>query len=297
MDDLCDKLGIEINKHGFCAPQPLAPVYSSRSGVFVCGTITGPKDIPQTVIEASAAAASTAQLLSPVRGTLVQEKQPSQERDVLDEEPRIGAFICHCGTNIGGVVDVPAVVEFARSLPDVVTAEDNLHFCASDGQALIKDLVVKHKLNRVLVASCSPRTHEPLFQDTIQEVELNKYLFEMANIRDHCSLVHVKEPDRATEKAKVLVSMGVRRARYLKPLHSIKLDLDHRALVIGGGLAGLTAALYLSGQGFEVYLLEKENTLGGQLRHIYYTLEGHNVQAYLVNLVEKVEKNPLIHVY
>jgi heterodisulfide reductase subunit A-like polyferredoxin/coenzyme F420-reducing hydrogenase delta subunit len=295
--ELCDRLSITVNGHGFCTTQPFEPVETSRPGVFACGTITGPKDIPQTVMEASAAAADVAQLLAPARGTLVREKEFAPERDVVGEEPRIGAFICHCGTNIGGVVDVPGVAEFARSLPGVVVAEDNLHICAPDAQVRIKELVAEHRLNRVFVASCSPRTHEPLFQETLQEAGLNKYLFEMANIRDQCSWVHMNQPDKATEKAKDLVRMGLGRARYLTPLHTTKLDLNHRALVIGGGLAGMTAARTLSDQGFEVYLVEKERELGGNLRHLHYTLEGNHVQEYLSHLIEEVQRDPLIHLY
>ncbi|MFQ6014692.1 MAG: FAD-dependent oxidoreductase [Anaerolineae bacterium] len=295
--ELCDRLGIAVNGHGFCATQPFSPVETSRPGIYACGTFTGPKDIPQTVMEASAAAAGAEQLLSPARGKLVREREFPQERDVAGQEPRIGAFICHCGTNIGSVVDVPEVVEFARSLPGVVVAEDNLHVCAPDVQARMKELIEEHNLNRVFVASCSPRTHEPLFQETLQETGLNKYLFEMANIRDQCSWVHMRQPDRATEKAKDLVRMGLNRAQYLAPLYSTKLDINHQALVIGGGLAGMTAARALSGQGFEVYLVEKESELGGNLRHLHYTLEGNSVQEYLADLIEQVQQDPLIHVY
>ncbi len=295
--EFCDRLGLARNRHGFCATQPFSMVETSRAGIYACGTLTGPKDIPQTVMEASAAAACAAQLLSPARDTLVQEKETRPEREVSGEEPRIGAFICHCGTNIAGVVDVRGVAEFARSQPDVVVAEDNLHLCAPDAQARIKGLIEEHKLNRVLVAACSPRTHEPLFQETLQEVGLNKYLFEMTNIRDQCSWVHSSQPERATEKATSLVRMGLNRARHLTPLYSTKMDLNHRALVIGGGLAGMTAARALSAQGFEVYLVEKEGELGGNLRHLHYTLEGNGVQGYLADLIERVKCDALIHVY
>ena len=294
---LCDKLGIATNKHGFCAIGSHTPVDTSRPGVYVCGTMSGPKDIPQTVMEASAAAARAAQVLSPARGTLVDEWQPQPERDITNEDPRIGAFICHCGTNIGGVVDIASIVEHARSMPGVVVAEANLHLCAPDAQARIKELIKEDALNRVLVAACSPRTHETLFQDTLQEAGLNKYLFEMANIRGQCSWVHSKQPERATEKAKTLVSMGLNRARYLTPLHSVKMDLNPNALVIGGGLAGMTAARNLSGQGFEVFLVEKEAELGGNLRHVHYTLEGNGVQDYLAELVEQTQQDPLIRVF
>ncbi len=294
--DLCDRLGVTLNEHGFCTTQPFSPVKTSRPGICACGTISGPKDIPQTVMEASAAAAEVEQLLSSVRGTLVRKREFPQERDVASEELRIGAFVCSCGSNIGDVVDVPAVVEYARSLPDVMVAEDSLHVCTPDMQTRIKELVAEHKLNRILVASCSPRTHEPLFQETLQEAGLNKYLFEMANIRDQCSWVHMHQPDQATDKARDLVRMGISRARYLTPLHSSKLDLNHGALVIGGGLAGMTAALTLSGQGYTVHLVERESELGGNLRHLHYTLNSSHIQEYLAQLIEQVVQNPLIHV-
>ncbi len=295
--EFCERLGLARNRHGFCATRPFSTVETSRPGVFACGTFTGPKDIPQTVMEASAAAACAAQLLAPARGTLVREKETPPERDVAGEESRIGAFVCHCGTNIAGVVDVKAVAEFARSLPGVVVAEDNLHLCAPDAQARIKELIREHKLNRVLVAACSPRTHEPLFQETIQEVGLNKYLFEMANIRDQCSWVHSSNPERATQKARSLVSMGLSRARHLTPLHATKIGVNPRALVIGGGLAGMTAARALSAQGFEAHLVEKEGELGGNLHRLHYTLEENGVQGYLAGLIERVKRDPLIHVY
>ena len=295
--DLCARLGISTNRHGFCATQSFSPVQTSRPGIYACGTITGPKDIPQTVMEASAAAADVEQLLAPARGTLVREKEFPLEKDNAVEEPRIGAFVCHCGTNIGGVVDVRAVAESARALPGVVFAEDNLHACAPDSQVRIKELMAQHKLNRVFVAACSPRTHEPLFQETLQEAGLNRYLFEMANIRDQCSWVHMNEPDKATQKAKDLVAMGLQRARHLAPLHTAKLDLNHRALVIGGGLAGMTAARTLSRQGFQVDLVEKENELGGNARHMQYTLESNYVQEHLAHLIAEVEHDPLIRTY
>ncbi|MBI4790559.1 MAG: hydrogenase iron-sulfur subunit [Chloroflexi bacterium] len=295
--ELCDRLGISTNRHGFCATQALAPAQTSRPGIYACGTITGPKDIPQTVMEASAAAAGVEQLLAPARGTRVREKEFPPERSVAGEEPRIGAFVCHCGTNIAGVVDVRDVAESARTLPGVVVAEDNLHMCAPDAQVRIKELMAEHKLNRVLVAACSPRTHEPLFQETLQQQGLNRYLFEMANIRDQRSWVHANEKDKATEKAKDLVKMGIERARHLAPLSTAKLDLNHGALVIGGGLAGMTAARTLSRQGFRVDLVEKETELGGNARHLHYTLEGNHVQEHLGRLIQDVRGDPLIRTH
>ncbi|UCG45915.1 MAG: CoB--CoM heterodisulfide reductase iron-sulfur subunit A family protein, partial [Candidatus Bathyarchaeota archaeon] len=256
-----------------------------------------PKDIPETVTQASAAASCVGELLSPVRGTLVEKKEFPKELDVRGQPPRIGVFVCHCGINIGGVVDVPSVVEYAQNLPNVVHACDNLYTCSSDTQERIKKDIQEYGLNRVIVASCSPRTHEPLFQETIREAGLNRYLFEMANIRDQCSWVHMHEHESATEKAKDLVRMAVAKTLMLEPLDRILLDVIPRGLVVGGGLSGMTAALVLADQGFEVYLIEKERELGGFLRNICYTLEGEDPQRYLKKLIKKVQENHLIHTF
>jgi len=186
-----------------------------------------------------------------------------------EEAPRIGVFVCHCGINIGGVVNVPDVVEYAKTLPDVVYAEDNLYTCSSEGISKIKEGIAKHNLNRVIVASCTPRTHEPLFRAACEEAGVNKYLFEMANIRDQCSWAHMHEPEKATEKAKDLVRMAVAKARLLEPLEEPEIDVAPSALVIGGGISGMTAALCLANQGFKVHIVEKEPELGGMLRHLY----------------------------
>ncbi len=186
-----------------------------------------------------------------------------------EKEIRIGVFVCHCGTNIGGSVDVPAVVEYAKNLPNVVYAERNLYTCADDGLTAIKNAIKEHKLNRVVVASCTPRTHEPLFRSTCEEAGLNKYLFEFVNIREHCSWVHMKDPEGATEKTKELVRMGVARATLLEPQEEMKIDVEPSAMVIGGGIAGMTAAKTLANQGFDVYLVEKDAILGGMLRNLY----------------------------
>ena len=212
------------------------------------------------------------------------------------EEIRIGVFVCHCGTNIGGVVNVAAVVEYTGTLPNVVHVEDNLYTCSNDTQDLIKQKIIEHNLNRVVVASCSPRTHEPLFQDTIREAGLNKYLFEMANIRDQCSWVHMKQKAEATEKAEELVRMAVANARLIQPLGEVALPVVHKAIVIGGGIAGMTSALKIADQGYEVYLLEKEDKLGGNLWNLHYTLDGQDVRALLESTISRVKNHPLIHV-
>ena len=295
--ELADKLGVELNEYGFCETHTFNPLETSRPGIFVCGMFSSPKDIPETVTQASAAASCVGELLSSVRGTLVKRKEYPEELYVWHQPPRIGVFVCHCGINIGGVVDVPSVVRYAETLPNVVYACDNLYTCSSDTQEKIKQVIEEHGLNRIVVASCTPRTHEPLFQETIREAGLNRYLFEMANIRDQCSWVHMREPVAATEKAKDLVRMAVAKARRLVPLERPMLPVTRRGLVLGGGLSGMTAALTLAEQGFEVYLVEKDKELGGFLRKIHYTLDNDDPQMYLKDLVEKVEGNELIRVF
>jgi heterodisulfide reductase subunit A len=228
---------------------------------------------------------------------LVKKKEYPPEKDIRGEPPRIGVFVCHCGINIAGVVNVPEVKEYAASLPNVVHAEANLYTCSQDTQEQIKEKIKEHNLNRVVVVSCTPRTHEPLFQETIRQAGLNRYLFEMANIRDQCSWVHKEYPEEATEKAKELVKMAVAKARLIQPVAQTPLAVIHSGLVIGGGIAGMVAALNLAEQGFEVYLIEKGEKLGGLARRIRHTLEGDDIQAYLQNLITQVSENPLIKVY
>ena len=294
---LAERFGVELDEYGFCKTQSLHPLETSTPGIYVCGMFSSPKDIPETVTQASAAACCAGELLSPARGTLVKKKEYPEELFVGGQPPRIGVFVCHCGINIGGVVDVPSVARYAETLPNVVCAGYNLYTCSSDTQEKIKEAVAEHSLNRVVVASCSPRTHEPLFQETIREAGLNRYLFEMANIRDQCSWVHMREPEAATEKAKDLVGMAVAKARRLEPLERPIVGVTPRGLVIGGGLSGMTASLALAEQGFEVYLIEREKELGGLLRKLHYTLEGDDLQDYLRDLVDKVGGNELIHVF
>ena len=293
-----ERAGIDLNRHGFASTCVFSPVESSRPGVFVCGAFSEPKDIPESVTDASGAAAQAMSLLAESRHTLVTQKEYPQEKDVSGQRPRIGVFVCHCGRNIGGYLDVPATVEFAMTLPGVVYAEHNLYTCSSDTQDRIKELVEEHSLNRVIVASCTPRTHEPLFRDTIREAGLNPYLFEMANIRDQCSWVHMHEPETATAKAKELVRMAVAKARLIEPLHITPVPVTDGALVIGGGIAGITVALNLADQGFAVHLVEREDELGGHLRHIRYLVGGaSDPQAELAKVISRVESHPNIKLW
>ncbi len=293
---LADRFGIELNEFNFCKTSAFTPAQSSREGVYVAGPFVEPKDIPETVMQSSAAAAQALSLLESARGTLIKPKLYPAERDVKQEHPRIGVFVCHCGTNIAGVVKVPEVVEYARSLPDVVYAENNLYTCSNDAQDRIKQKIDEHKLNRVVVASCTPRTHEPLFRNTMAEAGLNPYLFEMANIRDQCSWVHMHQPEEATKKSKDLVRMAIAKSRLLQPLQRQHLKIEKSALVIGGGLSGMTSALSLAGQGYHVYLVEKEKELGGDLRHVCYLLNGENPQDELARIRNEVDRNAKIHV-
>jgi heterodisulfide reductase subunit A len=293
--ELAKTLGVALNEAGFADTDPMDPLQTSVQGIYTAGAFQGPKDIPETVAQASGAASKAASLLAEARGDLVREKTYPAEIKV-DEKPRIGVFVCHCGINIGGVVKVPEVVEYAKGLPDVVYAEENLYTCSQDTQEKITSIIKKKGLNRVIVASCTPRTHEPLFQETLRDAGLNAYLFEMANIRDQCSWIHMSQPTESTEKAKTLVRMAVGKARLLEPLERMELDVDRRALIVGGGLAGMTAALELSEQGFHSYLVEREPELGGNLRSLHYTLEGRDARAYLKSLVKRVKSDPKITV-
>ena len=273
------------------------PVESTRDGVFVAGPFTEPKDIPETIMQASGASAKVLSLLKNEKGSFITTKEFPPETDVAGQEPRIGVFVCHCGTNIAGVVNVPGVVEYAKTLPNVVFADNNLYTCSNDTQEIIKEAIKEHNLNRVVVASCTPRTHEPLFKNTIREAGLNPYLFEMANIRDQCSWVHMREPEKATGKSRDLVRMAVSKARLLEPLQKRHVSIIKSALVIGGGVAGMSSALALAGQGYDVYLVEREKELGGNLRHIYYLLNEEKPQEELKNLIEQVNKTEKIHLY
>jgi heterodisulfide reductase subunit A-like polyferredoxin len=274
--ELAERLGIVLNEYGFAEPSAFQPAQTTRPGIFVAGAFSEPKDIPETVVEASCAAAQASALLAGVRGTLTEERVWPGERDVSEELPRVGVFVCHCGINIGGVVSVPEVVEYACTLPDVAYAGENLYTCSQDTQERIQDLIEEYGLNRVVVASCTPRTHEPLFQETIRGAGLNPHLFEMTNIREQVSWVHRDDARVATEKAKELVAMAVAKARKLQPIPRCTFEVDHRALVIGGGLAGMTAALAIAEQGFGVTLVEREEELGGNLRHIFVGLPDAN---------------------
>ncbi|MDY6964621.1 MAG: NAD(P)-binding protein [Halobacteriota archaeon] len=294
---LADTLGIDITEYGFISSKTQKPVDTSKDGVFVCGVAGGPMDIPESVAQASGAAARVGEMLSASRNTLTEDIKYPEEKDVLGEEPRIGAFICHCGINIGGIVDVPAVTDYVSTLPNVVYVERNLYTCSEDTQDLIKKAIKEHNLNRVVVASCTPRTHEPLFRNTCRDAGLNQYLFEMANIREHCSWIHMHEPDKATEKAKELVRMMVAKSKLLEPLEELEISVNPISLVIGGGISGLTASLDIATQGFKVHLIEKEEELGGLVKQLYKLNDGQYAKEVVDELISKVESRENITVH
>jgi len=296
-EELAKTLDIKLNKYSFCSTETFSPIETSRPGIYVCGAFAAPKDIPESVAQASGAAAKAASVIASERGKLTAVKEYPPEVEVSRQEPRIGVFVCHCGINIGGVVNVPEVVEYVKTLPNVAYAEHNLYTCSQDTQKRIREKIKELNLNRVIVASCTPRTHEPLFRETVREAGLNIYLFEMANIRDQCSWVHMHEHEEATEKAKDLVRSIVAKARLLKPLPKPTINVTPAGLVIGGGLSGMTAALELAKQGFDVHLVEREEELGGHLRTIYYLLGSEDPQEKLRSIIKEVMENKKIHVH
>lgn len=294
--EISQTFDIDITDQGFAKINSENPVQTSRPGVFVTGAFQGPADIPESVFTASGAGSKVGEQLNYRRGNLSRERIYPEERDVSRENPKIGVFVCHCGANISSTIDVPATVEYARTLPGVVYATEQIFSCATNSAREITDIAVEKGLNRVVIAACSPRTLEPLFRDTIREAGLNQYYLDMANIREHCSWVHAREKEAATKKAQDIMRMSIARTGFLKPLKEFDLPVNKTALVVGGGIAGMTCALSIARQGFDVELIEKNKNLGGMVRKIHTTLEGLDVQTYLNDLIEKVYKNPRVHV-
>jgi heterodisulfide reductase subunit A len=294
--ELANRLDIDLDPYSFTTTSSFEPVRTSKPGIFVCGAFQGPKDIPTSVIESSASAAMAESVLADTRWSMTKTKTVPEERDVRGELPRIGVFVCKCGTNIAGVLDVPAIAEYARSLPNVVYVEENLFSCSQDTQGKMTQIIKEQKLNRVVVAACSPLTHEALFQETVVNAGINKYLFEMANIRNQCSWVHGSDAKAGTEKAKDLVRMAVGKVSLFEPMSEPQIKINQTALVIGGGIAGMSAARNLAAQGYSTCLIEKSSALGGQARDIYQTWRGEDVQQNLVKLIQQVQANPKIDV-
>jgi heterodisulfide reductase subunit A2 len=294
---LAERLGIALTEGGFCVTESFHPVETSRKGIYVCGPFQGPKDIPQSVIEAGAAACSATEHLAAVRHSRTRRLLRPLEKEVSRELPRIGVFVCHCGTNIGGVINVPQVSAYARTLPGVTYVEENLFTCAQDTQDKMRDIIRKETLNRIVVAACTPRTHEGLFQETLIRAGLNKYLLEMANIRNQDSWVHAGHPEAATEKAKDLVRMAVAKVNLVTPLTEPEVAMQQKALVVGGGLSGMAAAKSLATHGCEVVLVERMISLGGQARSLFRTWQGEGIQQNLEELIRSVETDPKIEVH
>lgn len=289
-------MGLEVNDFGFAYSAQSDPVSLVKPGIFMAGSFLEPQAIPESVMQASAAASQAGALLRDSRGSLVEPRPEFKERDVTGEEPRIGVFVCHCGINIGSQVSIPEVVEFTKGLDGVAYASENLYTCSEDTQKKLVDIINDEKLNRVIVAACTPRTHEPLFKKSLAEAGLNPHLLEMTNIREHCSWVHADQ-DMATRKAKELISMQVAKSRLLEPIPSSSIDVKQKALVIGGGVAGMTAALSLGDQGYETVIIEREKDLGGRLNDIKYTVEGIEIPDLLGKLKKDVEENPIVTVF
>ena len=293
---LAEKLGVDLNDYQYVNTHGLEPVQTSRPGIYVCGTFQAPKDIPSSVIDASAAAGSVGSKLYDVRGTLTKSKKVVEEINIRGEPPRVGVFVCCCGTNIAGFVDVPQVVEFAKTLPNVVYAEKNLFSCSQDTQGQISQIIKDHNLNRVVVSACTPKTHEALFQETLINAGLNKYLFEMTNIRNQCSWVHKDDMQTATEKAKDLVRMSVAKVTLHEPLEEPVMKINQGVLVIGGGVAGMTAANTLAQQGYTTYLVDKDSQLGGQARYLNETWQGEKIKTFVEDLIDQMQTHENIKV-
>lgn len=288
---------IDLESHNFCKVDTFNPMLTSRSGIFVSGGMQGPLDIPESVFSASGAGSQIGEMLDYRRGNLSKARIYPPEMDFSKDEPKVGVFVCHCGANIGRIVNVPETVEYCKTLPNVVYAQEQLFSCTSNSAKEISDIAKEKGFNRVVIAACTPKTLEPLFRDTLREAGLNQYYLDMANIREHCSWVHSKEKEEATQKARDLIRMSVVRACHLESLKEFDLPVNKAALVVGGGIAGMNCALSIANQKHEVYLVEKDDQLGGMARKIHSTLEGDDVQAYLADLTKKIYNHPLIHVY
>jgi heterodisulfide reductase subunit A-like polyferredoxin len=294
--ELASAAGIELDDYGFARTGEFEPNQTSRPGVYVAGAFQWPMDIPESVMNGSAAAASAERLLADGRGRDVRPKEFPPERDVSKEEPRVGVFVCRCGINIASIVDVREVVDYAAGLPGVAYAEELLYTCSQDALKHIKEVIAEKGLNRFVVSSCTIRTHQLLFRETLREVGLNQFLFEMANIRDQCSWVHRTDPAAASAKAKDLMKMAVAKVKTHEALQLNPIPVVQKALVIGGGPAGMTAALEIAGMGFPVFLVEREAELGGNLWNVKRTATGTDVSAFLRNLVGRVKAEPKIEV-
>jgi len=303
--DLARVLGIDLNPYGFCETDKFNPLETSRPGIYVCGTFQSPKEIAETIIDAAGAAGDVMRLLREHLGEHPSSREypffwrPDgfvPERDVRGEPPRVGVFLCRCTPTLDGVIDVEDVAAWARTQPDVAHVQVVDYGCFDAGQDAIRAAIREHNLNRVVVGACSHRTHEPLFQKVTRQAGLNPYLMEMVNLREHCAWVHVDDPEGATRKAKAMLATALARVRLAEPVYKEAVVPEPRALVIGGGVSGMTAALTIADAGYEVVLVEREPELGGNLRHVYYVAEGEDPQRLLRDLVNRVVGHERIRV-
>lgn len=294
---LAEMLDIELNEYGFCKTEKYEPVDTTRPGIYVAGAFAMPKEITESIIDASGAVAQAIQLLSGTQHSMDEPVILPIERDVSGEPPRVGVFACGCGGEISDTIDLSDVLSYVRDLPDVVYAGQIAFGCQENGQAEIMRVIRGKGLNRVVIAACTPRTHEALFQGLLRRARLNPYLLHFVSLREGCSWVHHDNPVGATRKAKELVRFGVGRVRRLSAIQKLEIDYNRQALVLGGGVSGLTAALTIAEQGYDVFVVEKEARLGGNVRNLRYTAEGDNPHQMLRNLIKRVESHERIAVY
>ena len=287
--DLAKILSVELRSDGFAKTKTFSPIDTSHDGIYITGLLQGPKDIPETVMQGSAAAGRAMALLGDARGTEISVKKLPPEKDIKDEDDvRMGVFVCRCGINIAQTVDVQAVVDAIKDMPGIIHSEETMYACAQDSQNKLKNLIKDKNLNRVLVASCTPRTHAPLFQDTIRDAGLNRYLFELADIREQCAWCHIGHKQDATKKAIDLVKMSIAKLKLLVPITSETVGVVGAALIIGGGLAGMTAALSIAEQGYHAYLIEQDDHLGGLAGELYFAQDGSDIQKEIKLLEQRV---------
>ncbi len=303
--ELAGILGVSLNEYGFCETDKFQPLQTSQPGVYVAGAFQSPKEIAETVFDAAGAAGEVMRIFHDALGGapvpreypfLCQTGALPPEKEVNGLAPRTGVFVCGCGPVISEVVDIEEAAQYAASLPGVAHAATVPLACFPEGVAQIKNQIAEHDLNRVVVAACSHRTHESLFQRTVREAGINPYLMELANIREHCAWVHDWQPERATRKAKELIRMAAYRVSRMQPIRRIPIQPVRRALVLGGGVSGMTAALTLADAGQDVTLVEMSDALGGNLRYIYYLAEGLNPHRLLRDLVNRIRGNHRIDV-
>jgi heterodisulfide reductase subunit A len=296
-------LGIELNEYGFCTTDKFAPLATSRPGVFVCGAFASPKEIAETILDASGAAAEVMRLLPDQVGQRVFSRSNpyiGTGPDVAERAPAgegVDAVLCGCMGEISDVVDLASVAGYLRQLPGIGAVEVIPAVCRPEGRARLAGVLRDSRADRVVIGACTPRTHEPLFQRLACEAGINPYLVETVNLREQCSWVHASDPAGATRKASELMRVAVGRVRRSVPIHKVERTPHRAALVIGGGVSGMTAALAIAETGFDVHLVEKTGELGGNLHHVYYVAEGDNPQRLLRDLVNRIVGHDRIHLY